>query len=227
MKFLNAFVTFCSVRFYRLRQFVRNCLYYYLWYPKFFIVDMSALLLYFFKSPYRLVRLYDEAHPENPLGPYGETDFYFFDTILSEFAISKEKTIAELGSGRGRLCFWLSMVRGQAKVYGVEQHPILFERAERARRSFRIENVLFIEADWQSLPFSDVDLIYLYLPIEKDEDLLELGKKVCRLWPKTQIITIGWWFGEVMDKVVLEKKTTVRFDWGTTEAYLQRFISQE
>lgn len=225
MKLLNTFITGCRIRFYHLCQFVRNCIYYYFWHPKFFLVDMATLMLYFWKSPYRMVRLHDEANPENPLGPYGETDFYLFDMLLRKFDIEEEKTIAELGSGRGRLCFWLSMVRKQAKVYGVEQHPTMVERADRVRKKFGIENVHFIEAAWQHLSFSDVDVAYLYVPVESDEELFELGEKMRSLQSGTQIITIGWWFGEVMpDRFELENRMRVRFDWGTTEAYLQRIV---
>jgi hypothetical protein len=41
----------------------------------------------------------------------------------------------------------------------------------------------------------------------------------------TKIITISSWFGEMMpDSFRLEKKIPIRFEWGTTEAYLQTVV---
>ena len=222
---IATFVTACKVRLYHIRQFIRNCIYYYLWNPKFFCADMLCLFQYFWQSPFRMIRRHDEKNPDNPLGPYGETDFYLFDTLLHRFRISRDLTFAELGSGRSRLAMWLAMVRGQAKVYAVEQYGPMVERAKRVKRWLGVKNVEFVQANWEELAFSDVDLFYLYLPVESDDQLREVGKTTCRLKSGTRIITIGWWFGEVMpEKFMLEGKTKIRFDWGPTEAYLQTIL---
>jgi hypothetical protein len=61
---------------------------------------MLVLLQYFWKSPYRCIRQYDEKHPFYEIGPYGETSFRTLDAIFTAFSIPKEACVAEIGSGR-------------------------------------------------------------------------------------------------------------------------------
>jgi len=184
---------------------------------------MLVVVGYFFKSPFRLIRQYDQEHPESPVGPYGEIDFYTFQKILHAFSIPTEWSICELGSGRGRLGFWLVMVHGQNKVVCIERHPMMAARAARVQNHFAIPNLEFVCGDWQEEDLSSYDLIYLYALSE--DDLTPLAEPLARLKKGTHIITIGWWLGEYLpDRFFLKNKSPCSFEWGKSFAYLQKVL---
>jgi hypothetical protein len=214
----RTFLLACRVRLYNFFKSCQNFFSYYLWHPKFLAADLSLVFQYFFKSPYTLVREYDTEHPSDPLGPYGETDFQVFDTIFTAFDISSKDSVADLGSGRGRLAFFLKLVRHQRRVVAYEKLPIFVQRAKRVQKMLGIHELSFHEEDWHTANLDNVDVIYYYnLPPG-----LESAKKLASLSPSTKIITIGSWLeDELPGAFNLEKKIPVRFIWGTTEAYLQ------
>jgi SAM-dependent methyltransferase len=214
----GTFLLACKVRLYNFSQFFKNLFSYYIWYPKFFLADTFLLLLYFFKSPYTMCREYDERHPKTPVGPYGETDFQALDSICTAFKISPNDTVADLGSGRGRLTFFLKLVRQQKEVFAFEQVPLMVQRAKKIQRLLSIEDVHFHHEDWREASFAGIDTIYLYSLSLNDQAI----KKLATLPKSTKIITIGSWLGEDFpDLFHLEKRTHVHFMWGKTEAFLQ------
>ncbi len=210
------------MRIFHVWQFFINLFKYYLWDWKFFLVDFTILLLYFFRTPFRHVRIYDESHPDHPIGPYGETDFSTCDKILREFGISKDLSIADMGCGRGRLCFWLRLVRGHRSVLGVEQLPLFIERAQKVQRWFHVSNLTFLNQDWNEVSLTGIDVIYFYGSALEEDTIVALGTKLLHLPPGTKIITTTYWFGEFFpDAFQLEKKTRARFIWGKADVYLQ------
>jgi hypothetical protein len=222
MGWYTTFTTACYVRVYQLAQFVRNLFLYYLWHPKFFFIELTTFALYFFQSPFRLIRKFDENHPDQAIGPYGETDFRAFEKLLDGFSIPKTATLADLGSGRGRLCFWLSCVRGQSHVVGVEREIVMVERALSIRHRFNVKQLSFQFGDWEKVHLDEIDVFYLYGPAMSDERIVRAAAKLQKLPVGTKIITVSAWLGEVMpDRFQLVKTLPIRFPWGKTEAFLQ------
>ena len=225
MGWKETFTTACWVRVYHLRQFMRIFFRYYLWHPKFFLADMMLLSQYFFKSPYRIVRDYDEEHPGHPLGPYGETDFRLMARLLDRFSISHAASIADLGAGRGRLAFFLRCVRGHKKVLAVELHPLMVERAERVRRALHIRHLSFVHGSWANIPLEGIDVVYVYGIVIDKEASMALARHLALLPQGTKIITISSWLGETIpDSFRLETTLSVSFEWGETEAFLQTVV---
>ena len=225
MNWKETFVTACWVRLYHLWQFFRNFFRYYLWHPKFFLADMLLVSQYFFKSPYKIVRNFDEKHRKHQIGPYGETDFQMLERLLDAFSIPQSACIADLGAGRGRVSFFLSLVRRQKKVVGVEFHPLMIERAENVRRLLKVHSLSFIHADWTKVPLEGIDVVYMYGLVVDEKASLKVTRHLSLLEEGTQIITISTWLGEIMPSSFrLEKKLPVRFEWGETEAFLQTVV---
>ncbi len=223
MKSLRVFFLACYIRLYNMVQFFRNLVLYYLWRPTFFLMELWIFGQYFFQSPFRLIRVFDELHPERPIGPYGETDFRAFDKLLDGFKIPRDVTVADLGSGRGRLCFWLRCVRKQARVIGMERQRLMAERSSRLQQFFKVKNLSFEVGDWEKASFEGVDLCYLYGPAMTDERILHAATRLQHLPVGTKIITISGWLGEVMPhRFELLQTLPIRFPWGKTEAFLQR-----
>lgn len=222
MKSFKVFFIACYVRLYHMVQFVRNVGLYYLWHPVFFLVEMTTFGQYFFQSPFRIIRIFDEVHPDSPIGPYGETDFRAFEKLLDGFKIPTTATVADLGSGRGRLCFWLRYVRKQSRVIGIERQRLMVERATRLQRWFAVDNLSFELGDWEKRPLDGVDVCYLYGPAMTDERILTAATRLQRLPAGSKIITVSAWLGEVMPhRFELVKTLPIRFPWGKTEAFLQ------
>lgn len=225
MTLKDTFMTACRVRVYHLVQFIRNFFLYYLWHPTFFLADILILGQYFFTSPYRIIRTFDERHQNHQIGPYGETDFRMMERLFSAFAIPTSASVADLGAGRGRVSFFLRLVRGQKRVVAIEYHPLMVERAEWVRKFLRIQDLSFLQGDWAKVPLEGIDVVYLYGLVVDEEASRRLTQHLSHLPEGTKIITISTHLGESMPKSFrLEKKRTVRFEWGETEAFLQTVV---
>lgn len=223
---LNAFLISCWVRIFHIWQFFVNLFKYYLWNWKFFLVDTTLCFLYFFRTPFRYIRLHDESHKKQPLGPYGETEFSACEKILSEFNLSKDLSFADMGSGRGRLCFWLRLVRGQKSVIGIERLSLFVERARSVQRWFNVSNVTFLNEDWEKASLEGIDIIYLYGSALDDDRILALATRLQALPKGTKIITTSYSLDEFFpEKFIVEKKISVRYIWGTSDVYLQSISS--
>jgi SAM-dependent methyltransferase len=218
----EAFFVAVRVRLYHLRETVVNFFLYYLRHPVFLAADFLAVGQYFFRSPFRIVRLYDEAHPDHPIGPYGESDFRTLSFLFSSFDIPSTASVADLGSGRGRTGLFLRLVRGHKRVVGVEFLPLMAQRSERVRRWLHIDGLSFIQGDWADVPQDGIDVVYLYGLILDEEVSMRVAKRLSSLKPGTKIITVSSWFGETLpERFRLVRTIPVRFDWGRTDAFLQ------
>jgi predicted RNA methylase len=186
---------------------------------------MFLVSMYFFRSPYRIIHSFDQKHHKHQIGPYGETDFRMMERLLSAFSIPKNASFADLGAGRGRLSFFLRLVRGQKRVLAVEYHPQMVERAERVRRCMKVHNLSFVRGDWAKVALDGIDVVYVYGLVVDEEASLKLARHLSLLKEGTKIITISTWLGESMPSSFrLEKKLLVRFEWGKTEAFLQTVV---
>jgi hypothetical protein len=214
----RTFLLAWRVRWYNFFKILQHFFSYYLWHPKFFLADVLLVLQYFFKSPYTLVREYDSQHADDPIGPYGETDFDVFDQIFTEFDISPKASVADLGSGRGRLAIFLKLVRYQERVIAYEKLPIFTKRAQRIQKMLAIKDLSFLQGNWLEANFDNIDVIYYYNLIPGELS----AKKLAGLPKTTKIITIGSSLDEDLPGAfTIEKRIPVRFIWGTTEAFLQ------
>ena len=225
MRRLEAFGTACRVRFYHLGHAVQNFFRYYLWHPVFFVSDLLIMGQYFFQSPFRMVRLYNESHPDRPIGPYGETDFHTLSRLFDDLAVSPAASVADLGSGRGRTGLFLRLVRGHRWVLGIEWLSHMVERASRVRRWLGIDGLSYVHGDWTSMPLDGIDVIYLYDLILDEQASFRAATHLAALKPGTSIITVSSWLGETLPgRFQLIRKVPVRFDWGKTEAFLQTVV---
>lgn len=221
-RFARAFLISCWVRIFHLWQFFINFFKYYLWNWKFFWVDLTIFGFYFFQNPFGLIRKFGEKHPEKQVGAYGETEFSSMEKILNEFNISRDLVFADLGSGRGRLSFWLRLVRGQKYVIGVEQFPLFVERAKKIQNWFTISNLHFLNGLWDEISLQGAEVVYLYGSALEPDVIGSLAKRLLTLPRGTKVITTSYSLDEFFPgKFKLEAKTKARFIWGNAYVYLQ------
>ena len=212
--FFEDLITFFKVRYFNFKDLLRTIWRYYKR-PKFALVDLALLLSYFFKSPYRIGREYKKQEP------YGETPLATLDTILSHCPLRPGEVAYELGSGRGRVCFWLALYKGH-KTVGIEYIPAFVDKAKKIASRFNVKNVEFIEGDILTQDLSQATWIYLVGSALSDDTICKLCKKLEKQPQLTRIITISYPLTaySTSPKFVLTKTIDVEFSWGMTQAYI-------
>jgi len=207
-----------QVRLYNLKDFFRTAFRYYkdLQFAK---IDLSLLLSYFTNSPYRISR--KKWHKL-----YGETPFITLQKIAEAAAVTSEDVFYELGSGRGRGCFWIAHFVG-CSVVGVEINSHFVTKAMMVKQKFHCERVVFLCADILETPLETASVIYLYGTTFSDRMIAALAEKLRRLKKGTKIISISYAlqdFCGAENAFRLVKEFDVEFVWGTTTAYLQEVV---
>ncbi len=207
---------FLWVRLFNLFDWLRNIFFYYLLNPKFALVDTNLLLSYFFKSPYSIAR---NAYPES--GPYGETPFREMDTILKLTYLKASSKVLDIGCGRGRLAFWLQMVKG-FDVTGMDINSLFIKRAQKIAHRWNVPATFKEQSCFEIKDFS-FDLIYFFILHLSDDELHHFGKRMIRSQTKAYIVTVSFWFGEYLpEQFELVATCNLRFVWGETVGYIQR-----
>lgn len=173
--------------------------------PKFALLDLSFGLMSLFSNPYRVCRKFLKKKGAKEIYAYGETPYATYEKMVQECGIGPNDVWMEMGSGRGKGCFWLSHFV-KCKVIGVEWVPQFVFFARFIRALFRIDGMIFKQADLEEIDTSCASVIYLY-----------------GIWPKRKIgtgvkvITIS----EPLKDYKVLKRFWVRFPWGRTTAYYQ------
>ncbi len=185
-------------------------------------VDLSILLMYLFHNPFTISKRFLLQRGEENVYAYGETPLTSLDQIAKECRITKDDTVFELGSGRGRGCFWLNTFIG-CKVIGIEYVPDFVERIERIKRKCSFPEVQFRNEDMLESDFKDGTVFYLYGTSYPEEFILKLVDKFRKLPSGTKFITVSYPLTDYTDQPIFEvmKRFPVRFTWGTADVYLQ------
>ncbi len=206
--------TAITVRLYNLWDFVRVVFHYYR-NTQFARVDLSLLMSYFWKSPYRIAREFDAQ-------PYGETPLVTMEKIARMAHITEEDIVLELGSGRGRCVFWLAFFI-RCRVIGIEYNPVLVAKAKELQARFQVPNVDFIIQDMFTASFKEATVIYLYGILLSDSEIQKLCVAFSKLKRDVRIITISYSLQEYCPEVFrVIDSCDVSFPWGTTKAYLHK-----
>lgn len=206
---------FWHARWFTLKDFTKTIFYF--WRnPKFALVDWALLSSYFFQSPYRIARKFSSDGT-----PYGETPLVVMQQIAEIAGITVEDHVYELGSGRGRACFWLALYLG-CKTVGIEYVPHFVAKANAIATLFGVKNVTFRLEDMCKTDFRDATVIYLFGTCLKDAEIKKLIKAFSELKKGTKIITISYPLTEYSrdSTLALIKEFDVTFPWGITTAYL-------
>jgi hypothetical protein len=164
--------------------------------PRFALADLALGLCSLFFNPYRICKT-----------TYGETPIRTFCHIVEAANLSSEDQYLELGSGRGKTCFWAALFIG-CKAKGVEAVP-LFARLSQAL----FKEAIFVCGSMFETDLSQADVIYSY-HLEEKQPCFETMK------PGSRLITIS----EPLDSPAFDviKSLDVEFPWGMTQAYVQK-----
>lgn len=213
---LNLRVQICS-----LIEFIRVACAYYSNF-RFFKIDLSLLLAYAFKSPFRISKRYLTQKGEKDVYAYGETPLTTLDFISRSCQISKNDVVFELGCGRGRTCFWLNSWIG-CRVVGIEHIPDFVSMAKAIKERFQVQDVEFLQEDILEADFTGATVFYIYGTCFDDDFIVKLADKIGALPPGIKVITVSYALAEYAPGHVFEilKRFPARFTWGEGDVFYQ------
>lgn len=178
--------------------------------PGFLWVEALYLLWGFFMNPYRSCR-------KKISGVYGETPLSVVRTLAAALSLSEEDSLWELGSGRGKACFYLNRL-SQCQVIGVEIHPWFYRGSIFLKHLLRAKKVEFLKKDLFSTDLSSATAVYLYGTGWEVKSLKSLKKG-------TRVATVSDSLTESLPgEFSLQKTFEAAFPWGITDIYIQTKI---
>lgn len=185
-------------------------------------IDLTLLATYLFNNPFLISKRFLKEKGAHNVYAYGETPYTTLDEIVRECQITKSDTVFELGCGRGRTCFWLHSFVG-CKVVGIEYIQEFVTRANEIKERFKVQDVEFRLQDMLMTDYTEATVIYLYGTSLEDDMIRKLITKFQKLAVGTKVITISYPLTDYTSQPDFEvmKRFSVRFPWGTTDAYLQ------
>jgi SAM-dependent methyltransferase len=186
-------------------------------------IDIYLLRNYLMQNPYRMSKEFLKEKGEGNIYQYGETPLTTLDKIAKECDIGAKDRFYELGSGRGRSCFWIHCFRKCRGVIGVEYIPAFVKIAAKTCRVYQVEGVKFIYRNILDADMSDATVIYFYGTSSETAFILKLIDKLKNLPSGTRIITVSYPLTNYTTETLFEirKVFSCQFTWGETEVYLQ------
>lgn len=172
------------------------------------LLTIAYLLWGFFQNPYRACR---KAH----LGVYGETPFKVYQEISKELNLSDH--YVELGSGRGKGCFFMSRL-AKCKVTGIELHPGFYFGSYLIQKIFRKKGVSFLRQDFLNADLK-ASFIYIYGTCLSEAEIQLLANKI-PIGSKTAAVSFS--FAELFpNEWEINKILTAQFPWGMASIYIE------
>jgi hypothetical protein len=215
----KSFQLYIKVKIFLLKEqlfIFKNC--YKNW--KFILTDLFLFVSRFFINPFRSCRKFLEKKGEDDVHQYGETPVLVLLKIIKLADIKKSDKFLELGSGRGRSCFFLSE-KVRCHVVGIEIVPTLYSLSYILKKFFGFERIDFYKEDMMISHLDGFNVIYLYGTGLSRPLIKSLTCKFSSLKKNTKIITISYPLTYYdSDHFILEKDVDVEFAWGKTKAYL-------
>ena len=173
--------------------------------PRFALVDLSLGFFSLFFNPYRICRKSGSI--------YGETPLSTLHRIADQCRLSSDDIWLEIGSGRGKGCFWIALFTG-CRAVGVEKIFLFARLAQFLAALFRLD-VHFYAQEMEEADFSKATCVYLYGTTLSDAEIERLAEKMKALPSGAKVVSIsaplpGWGC----------RSFPVSFPWGETEAFL-------
>lgn len=189
-------------------------------------IDLALIRKYFFKNAFKVSKEFLLAKEESEIYAYGETPLTTLEEIARHCTLSSADTLYELGSGRGRSCFWLNCFVG-CKVVGIDYVPQFIEKATQIKEQFHLKDIEFRQENFLHTDFRGATTIYLYGTLLDEPLLRKLVRRFSHLPKETKFITVSYPLNDFVAKPLFEevKVFPASFNWGETEIYLQKLIT--
>lgn len=212
-----------AVRLFLFREWVCHVARYLARHPKYLLADVCLVFSYFFKSPYRMVREWDETHSEC-IGPYGELPLSemerVYSLLLKDVLIIK---MTDVGAGRGRIALWAACTKGW-HVQAIECVPSFCAKLTKILRLFRIHNVEVKKADFAQCGLEDSDFVLINPGELEAEAGGKLVRMLSKLKPGSRILTVGFSLTELSKAYQFDGSIMLKCPWGEELVVLQKKI---
>lgn len=190
--------------------------------PLFKKVDLALLKRYFFNSPYKISREFLKRRGEEEIYSFGETPLKTFSQIVERAKLSDQDVVFELGCGRGRTCFWLSICKG-IKAHGIDFVPEFISMANEVKDDFGVKNIEFRCEDFFKSDLSMATVIYLHGSCMSIEEVAALENLLEECPGCKKVISVSFPL-EGSDWTVIDS-FQARMSWGLAEVYVQERIA--
>lgn len=207
--------------FYGLYEYLKEVCRYYR-NPLFRKADIYLLRHYIAESPYQISKQFLIEKGAQDLYQYGETPLAAMEQIANACDIKENDCFFELGSGRGRCCFWMRLFK-KCRVVGVEYIPEFVKISRSVAKAYHLDQISFVYGDLLKADLSSATVIYFYGTCADKPFIEQLIGRFRRLKPGTTIITVSYplsIYGPVPE-IALKSSLSVDFPWGTTDIYIQ------
>lgn len=187
--------------------------------------DLYYLKAYLGQNPYQMCKRYlKQSHCHEDFG-YGETWLTQFLPRMYQLGIKPTDTFFEVGSGTGRLCFWVHLL-SRCQVVGIETVPAFVKKATDIKNKLGLHQMEFREEDCLETDYSKANWIYFYGTSFHDEFIEKLLLKWRDLPRGTQIISTSFALNEYLDypEYFVWETFKMKYPWGTTHLYIQQKI---
>jgi Methyltransferase domain len=206
------------------RDFCEYCKVIYKYYKNktFRKIDLTLLCSYFFSSPFKISKVFLINQGEKEIHAYGETPLTTLEEIFTQCQVSAGDRVFEMGSGRGRSCFWLNCFVG-CQVVGVDYIPAFIEKAQKVKEKYDVKGVEFREENFLRTNLKGATVIYLYGILLEEPFLKKLVKRFSKLPIGTKFITVSYPLNDYTKEPLFEviRSFPATFNWGEADVYLQ------
>jgi hypothetical protein len=177
---------------------------------RFAVTDLALGFASLFFNPYRICRKKGFV--------YGETPPSSLHRIAAFCQLTSEDCWLELGSGRGKGCFWISELIG-CRAIGIEKISLFFHLSRALRCLFGKRRLSFIRKEMADADFSAATCVYLYSTCMSEEDLGALTQKMAGLPKNAKVVSVSAPLPKTAHLVPAGSFPLI-FPWGETEAYV-------
>lgn len=186
--------------------------------------DVSLLLKYLFKNPFAISKEYLLSQGAADPYLYGETPLTTLSKIVKECDLTSDDVFYELGSGRGRTCFWLVNFL-KCSVVGIEQIELFIEKANQVKDKYKVQGIKFLQGNYLDFSYKEATVIYLYGTCLEEQSIQLLIKKFAKMPKGSKIITVSYPLSEYVDYTQyglfdLTHTFEASYPWGTATLYL-------
>ena len=202
--FIAIFITTLNIRYYfiSLRLLIIDCL--------FFASDVLVIIP-------NVLTWYRTAH--QPIEyTYGEVSYWGINKALNEIPKEKLNSFIDLGSGKGKIVFFTSLVLNLRST-GVEISPKLIQLGKLLKQCFFVKNASFINEDITNFELPDVDVYFFAGTCFSDQTLNYIKQQLSLKNHHFYILSTSKPFVEECYDIV--NFFYVPCTWGSTTLYLQ------
>ena len=175
-------------------------------------------------NPYAICKRYLEAYPDDLVQKvYGETFFTTLEKIRDRVGLTQQDVVYELGSGRGRSCFWFGCVVG-CKTVGIELNPRFVYHAQQVAKKAKLSHVEFQMINMMEVDYSEATCIYLYGSCLNEAAMRNLIQALQTCKKGTWLITVTNPLDDYQEDHGFEYlgSSPARYLWGYTGLYFHR-----